>query len=97
MIEVTTATRPMKNAPAEIHFCTECDKKFTEDPDYDRNPATHGVTDSRETLEGWIETEYRYGCDEHPVTSMAYFLNGNSMPTNEAIKLFEPCLPEVTL
>jgi hypothetical protein len=58
----------------EAHTCEVCkvEKVFT--------PATHSVTDAKQTAEGWQETAARYGCKNHKVTANVILVDGTVMP-----------------
>lgn len=69
----------------QAHTCPTCKtdpKKISENKE--DQLASHSVTDCRQMNDGtWVETDPRYGCNDHPVVSMVHLKDGTSLPYSE--------------
>lgn len=83
---MTTTTRNLR-VWSQVHLCHAGLVHKGEGEVHDQSAlATHGVTDSREVTVGvFEETAMRFGCAEHPVASMVYYLNGDMKPFSEVL------------
>lgn len=61
---------PDFGVPKGANLCGQClvDERTT--------PASHAVTDAIQTADGWRESDKRFGCNQHRVTSYVVLLDG---------------------
>lgn len=63
--------------PKGANLCGECLKEER------IVPASHAVTDAIQTETGWKESEKRFGCGQHRVSSNVILLDGTTVPFGE--------------